>query len=285
LFLGDELAVHAKGAAHAIDRADIAQQLVEGLAARGTRVVMAVAPDKTRIEAAHLCALKRPVALESRHSAWANDMAARKLPMVALDQSLQQVSLQLGAAYDRTDTHWSVEGAQAAAQTLATHLRSQGFSPAPDVGFTVTREATAPRWGDLVRLAGLERLPPNLRPAPDQVAVPRFEASAPAAQAASAEALFGDGPAAERIALVGSSYSRNGHFSDWLAAALHTEIGNLARDGGGFSQSMLDFLKQEARSEKPTAWVIWEMPERVLQDPIGADDKNLLVQLKLLQKR
>jgi len=82
--------------------------------------------------------------------------------------------------------------------------------------------------------------------------------------------------------LVGSSYSRNAHFADWLAQTLRTEVGNLAREGGGFSQSMLDFLKQEASADKPTAWLIWEIPERVLQDPVGADEKALLTQLKVL---
>jgi alginate O-acetyltransferase complex protein AlgJ len=112
------------------------------------------------------------------------------------------------------------------------------------------------------------------------VALPKFEANTPAALATSAEALFGDGAAAQRIALVGSSYSRNAHFADWLAQALRSEVGNLARDGGGFSQSMLDFLKQESTADIPTAWLIWEIPERVLQEPIGADDQALLKQLR-----
>ena len=288
LFLGDELTVHANGAEHATRRADIAKTLIDGLAARGTHVVVAVTPDKTRIESDRLCALRRPAALDARLPAWSEAMAARALPAVALDAPLQQVKAQLGGeggAYDRTDTHWSLDGAQAAAQAIAAYLRSQGFTPSPEVGFTVTRAPVAPRWGDLVRLAGLDQLPPHLRPAPDQVALPKFEASTPAAQATSADALFGDGPAAQRIGLVGSSYSRNAHFADWLAHALRSDVGNLARDGGGFAQSMLDFLKQEARSDAPTAWLIWEIPERVLQDPIGADEEALLTQLKVLQAR
>lgn len=285
LFLGDELTVHPNGGAHATRRADIAQALAQGLAARGTQVVITVVPDKTRIETDKLCTLRRPEALDARYGTWLAAMAAREMQAVPLEAPLQRVRAQVGAAYDRTDTHWSLDGAEAAAQALAAHLRAQGFSPAPEVGFTVTREPVAPRWGDLVRLAGLDQLPPNLRPAPDQVALPRFEASAPAAQATSADALFGDGPAAKRVALVGSSYSRNAHFADWLAKALSTEVGNLARDGGGFAQSMLDFLKQEARSEAPTAWLIWEIPERVLQDPLGADEQALLTQLQALQGR
>ncbi|MDO9157972.1 MAG: cell division protein FtsQ, partial [Burkholderiaceae bacterium] len=140
----------------------------------------------------------------------------------------------------------------------------------------------APRWGDLVRLAGLDQLPPHLRPAPDQVAVPQFETTASAEQVTSADALFGDDAAAQRVALVGSSYSRNAHFIDWLSQALRTDVGNLARDGGGFSHSMLDFLKQEARNDAPTPWLIWEIPERVLQEPLGADEQALSAQLQSL---
>ena len=282
LFLGDELTVHPNGASHAMRRADIAQTVVKMLAARGTRVVIAVVPDKTRIESDRLCALRRPAALDPRYTIWSAAMADRALTAVALEAPLQQVKAQVGTAYDRSDTHWSLDGAQAVAKALATHLHSQGFTPSSEIGFTVTRAPIAPRWGDLVRLAGLDQLSPNLRPEPDQVALPRFETSAPAAQATSADALFGDGPVAERIALVGSSYSRNGHFADWLTQALRTEVGNLARDGGGFSQSMLDFLKQEASADRPTSWLIWEIPERVLQDPIEADEQALLTQLKVL---
>lgn len=282
LFLGDELTVHPNGASHAVRRADIAQTLVKKLAVRGTRVIIAVVPDKTRIEADRLCGLQRPAALDARYATWSAAMTLRGLTAVALEAPLQQVKSRMGTAYDRTDTHWSLDGAQAAAQTLANHLRQQGFAPSPEVNFTVVRDPVTPRWGDLVRLAGLDQLPPRLRPEPDPVAPAHFEAKPSATQATSADALFGNSSAATRIALVGSSYSRNAHFADWLAQALRAEVGNLARDGGGFSQSMLDFLKQEASADQPTDWLIWEIPERVLQDPIGADEETLLTQLKLL---
>lgn len=285
LFLGDELTVHHGGASHALQRAQLARTLVEGLAARGTRVIVTVVPDKARVEADQLCALQRPAVLDIRHSTWLAAMAARALSTVNLEAPLLQVKARLGAAYDRTDTHWSFGGAQAAAQAIAAHLRSQGFTPSPEIGFNVVSAPVGPRWGDLVRLAGLEQLPLHLRPAPDHVALPHFESSKPAAQAASADALFGDGSAVQRVALVGSSYSRNAHFSDWLAHSLRVEVGNLARDGGGFSHSMLDFLKQEAQSDAPTAWLIWEIPERVLQDPIGTDEQVLLTQLQALLGR
>lgn len=282
LFLGDELTVHTNGAFHANHRADIVKTVVEGLSARGTRVLVSVVPDKTRIEVDRLCALRRPASLDARQAAWFAAMSARSLPNVELDRPLQRVKDRVGAAYDRTDTHWSLEGARAAADAIAAHMHSQGFSPSPEVGFNVSSAPVAPRWGDLIRLAGLDQLPSHLRPAPDQVALPLFETRAPAAQALSADALFGDGPATQRVTLVGSSYSRNGHFSDWLSLALRADVGNLARDGGGFAQSMLDFLKQEARAEKATSWLIWEIPERVLQEPIGADEQALLTQLKTL---
>lgn len=285
LFLGDELKVQAEATSHALRRADLARTVVDGLAAHGTRVTLAVVPDKTRIETDRLCALRRPASLDTRHAAWLAAVTARGLSTVNLEAPLLQVKDRLGAAYDRTDTHWSLDGAKAAAQAIAAHLRNQGFSPSPEIEFNVSSAPVAPRWGDLVRLAGLDQLPSHLRPTPDQVALPNFEIAASAAQAASADALFGDGPTAQRIALVGSSYSRNAHFSDWLAQALRAEVGNLARDGGGFSQSMSDFLKQEARTDAPTAWLIWEIPERVLQEPLGVDEQALLTQLRALPGR
>lgn len=284
LFLGDELTVHANGDSHALRRADIAKTLVDGLAARGTRVIVTIVPDKTRMETDRLCSLRRPAALEGRYATWSAAMASRALTLVSLEKPLQGVKGRMGAAYDRTDTHWSLDGAQAAAEAIAGQVRVLGFKSSTEVEFAVTRAPVAPRWGDLVRLAGLDQLPPAWRPAPDQVALPTFTATTPAAQATSAEALFGDGPATQRVALVGSSYSRNAHFADWVAQALRTDVGNLARDGGGFAQSMSDFLKQEVRNDVPTAWLIWEIPERVLQDPIGSDDQSLLTQLQTLPR-
>lgn len=285
LFLGDELQVHAQGSAHAQRRAEVAKAVVEGLAKRGTRVLIAVVPDKTRIEADKLCALRRPAVLDARIDSWAATLAASRVPMADLLLPLQTVKTQMGAAYDRTDTHWSLEGANAAAAAVAQGMRQQGFTASPETGFVVTRQAESARWGDLVRLAGLDQLPPHLRPEPDRVALPHFEAQAVEAQALSAEALFGDSAAAQRVALVGSSYSRNAHFADWLALALRSEVGNLARDGGGFAQSMLDFLRQETTADVPTAWVVWEIPERVLQEPTGADEDQLLTRVQGLPLR
>ncbi len=284
LFLMDELKLHRNAAQNAGERLDIALRLHQALAARGSRLVIALVPDKTRIERDHLCDLPRPAALEARYDQWVRGLAAAGVTVVDFRAALTPVKQSQGAAFDRTDTHWNLAGAQAAASAVAAQLKALGFAPASPTLIEHHPTDTRPRWGDLVRLAGLDGLPEAWRPAPDQVAGMHFSASAQKATEVSADALFGD-TAHQRVALVGTSFSRNAHFADFLAAALASEVGNLARDGGGFAQSMSEFLEQEAQTATPTPWIVWEMTERVLQEPLQDIDRALLASQVALSAR
>ncbi|MGK0673790.1 MAG: hypothetical protein ABWU16_03915 [Halothiobacillaceae bacterium] len=275
LFLMDELKLHHHAAQHARERQDIALRLHEALAARGSTLVIALVPDKTRIERDHLCDLPRPAALEARYDQWVRGLTAAGVTVVDLRAALTSVKQSQGAAFDRTDTHWNLAGAQAAANAVAAQLKALGFAPASPILIEYHPTAIRPRWGDLVRLAGLDKLPKAWRPAPDQIAEMHFSAHAPKATEQGAEALFGD-VAEQRVALVGTSFSRNAHFADFLAAALASDVGNFAREGGGFAQSMLAFLEQEAQTATPTPWIVWEIPERILQEPLEDTDRALL---------
>jgi len=275
LFLSDELKPHRDATMHAEERARVAIDLQRALEMRGSKLVVALVPDKTRIEADHRCDLPRPSILDDRYHAWLQSLTDAGVTVVDLGAALSPVKQQLGAAFDRTDTHWRIEGAQAAANAIADRLKARGFAPASPTLIKHHLGEARPRWGDLVRLAGLDKLPESWRPDPDQVPSLEFAASAQEPSDISADALFGDATN-ERVALVGTSFSRNAHFADFLAEALQSEIGNFARDGGGFAQSMSDFLEQEAKSDSPTPWVIWEIPERVLQEPLQDIDMALL---------
>lgn len=275
LFLMDELKSHQNAALNAEERLNIALRLHEALAARGSRLVIALVPDKTRIERDHLCGLPRPAALESRYDQWIRGLAAARVPAVDIRAALASITQSQGAAFYRTDSHWNIAGSLAAANAVAAQLKALGFVPAPPTLIEYHPKEIRPRWGDLVHLAGLDGLPEAWRPAPDQVASMHFVASARASTELGADALFGD-TSSQRVALVGTSFSNNSHFSDFLAAALASEVGNFSRDGGGFAQSMFDFLEQEVQNQSPTPWIIWEIPERVLQEPLQDIDRNLL---------
>ncbi|TQV65225.1 MAG: cell division protein FtsQ [Halothiobacillaceae bacterium] len=277
LFLHDELKVQPRAESNAAIRADIAIRLQRQLAERGTRLLIALVPDKSRIEQDQLCELRRPSRLEPRYDAWLETLRGAGVPVVDLRPALLEVRQRAGAAYDRSDTHWSIEGAKAAAAAMAASARDLGYAPGTPVRIEYEASEPRPRWGDLVRLAGLDGLPEHLRPAPDQVPALSFSAQASESGSISADALFGDAPN-ERVALVGTSFSRNAHFADFLSQALATEAGNLAKDGGGFALSMAELLEQDIKQGSPTPWVIWEITERALQEPLQAIDHDLTKQ-------
>lgn len=274
LFLHDELQVQPHAEGNAETRADIAIQLQRQLAERGTRVLIALVPDKSRIESDQLCNLKRPPRLEPRYDTWLKKLRDAAVPVVDLRPALVEVKQREGAAFYRSDTHWNHAGAKAAATVIAATARALGYAPGAPVQIAVAASEPRPRWGDLVRLAGADLLPEHLRPTPDQVPALSFTVTHSVSGNVSADDLFGDAPN-ERVALVGTSFSRNAHFADFLSQALETEVGNLARDGGGFALSMTDFLEQEAKQGSPTSWVIWEITERALQEPLQGIDQNL----------
>jgi alginate O-acetyltransferase complex protein AlgJ len=274
LFLHDELQAIPNAEDNLARRAEIAIDLHRHLAKRGTRVLIALVPDKSRIEEDRLCGLRRPKRIQPRYDAWLARMRDAGVPVVDLRPALVEVKQRHGEAFYRSDTHWNIEGAKAAAFATAHAVRQLGFSPVAPLQITHEASEPRPRWGDLVRLAGLDGLPERLRPAPDLVPILSFTAEPSDPASLSADALFGDAPDA-RVALVGTSFSRNAYFSDFLSQAMATTIGNMAKDGGGFALSMDDFLRQEEGQASPTPWVIWEITERALHEPLQDVDHDL----------
>lgn len=276
LFLTDELTLYPQAAAHTAERTRLALEVAQVLKQHGHDLLIALVPDKTRIETDHLCGIRRPAAHAERGQRWLQDLRAQGVESIDLTPPLLAVKAQLGSAFYRSDTHWHEEGAEAAAKAIASQMLNLGFTPQPWRDYQVQRGSLQPRWGDLIRLAGLDELPERLRPPPDQIRPLRVEIKqhAPAqGEDLSADTLFADHDGT-RVSLVGTSFSRNAGFADFLAASLHTDIGNLARDGGGFAQSMQQFLERELAGPG-RAWVIWEIPERVLGEPLGEAEQRL----------
>lgn len=271
LFLRDELLVHRDGASHAEARAATVVQLRQALAQRGIALLVAVVPDKTRIEAEHLCGLHRPAVLDSRAADWAARVAAQGVPVVDLTAALGKVS---GDAYLRTDTHWNEAGAGAAAHALAERIRALGTPLQPGPVYQVQAQAPAPRPGDLVRLAGLDWLPPSWQPQAEIVQEHTYTAQAQAA--ASADDLFGDA-GLPTIAVLGTSYSRTSNFIPQLSQALGAAVGNFARDGGEFAGAAQAYFASPAYRQTPPKLIVWEVNERDLQAPLKDADA---VQLK-----
>jgi len=78
-FLNDELNTFDGGAQNANARAYMVQQVAHLLKQRGVNLVVAVVPDKTRIEQEHLCGIHRPTAFVQRAKKWSD--AVRKIKL------------------------------------------------------------------------------------------------------------------------------------------------------------------------------------------------------------
>ncbi|QHI98921.1 cell division protein FtsQ [Xylophilus rhododendri] len=277
LFLAEELMPQPDADRHLRERARAVAAIQEQLRARGIRLVVAVVPDKSRVESARLCTLGRSAAIDNRIRVWTAQMAAAGVPLIDTTAALQGLLTRGEDPFLRTDTHWTENGADAAAHAVADAVRGLGMELEPHQDYDIQRDAPARRPGDLVRLAGLDGLPQALQPAAEDAVSSRFtpRPAAAAAPAASAEAdLFGDA-ALPQVALIGTSFSRTSHFAEFLAAALQTPVGNFARDGGNFWGSAGAYFASDAFKQTPPKLIVWELPERVLQLPVGQERWSL----------
>ncbi len=174
--------------------------------------------------------------------------------------------------YYRTDTHWNQDGAAIAAAATA------AATDAPigrDRPFHTEFGPEADRAGDLLRLMSLDHVPD----AADQAAPP----ARPRAPATTTETnppadtggLLDDAPVPE-VVLVGSSYSVNANFLGALEQALSAPVGQFAQAGGAFWGSARDYFRSPAFHETPPKLVIWEIPERVVNQPISEEEAAFL---------
>jgi alginate O-acetyltransferase complex protein AlgJ len=273
LFLTEELRPWSGAEAAMQTRAEIVRRVAAKLRAQDIGLVIAVVPDKARVQSASLCGLRYAAQARQRYGAFAAMLPAANLPRVDLYAVLAEAA-QHAPVYYRTDTHWNELGAGLSARAIATV--ADGAAPLSHATTFKTDADAAEtlRPGDLLRLMGLERLPAwlKLRPRPDRVHVEHTtETEAPA----DTGGLLGEGPAIEAV-LLGSSYSLNANFQGRLQEALRTRIVAFARSGGGFGGAAREYFASIAYRETPPKLVIWEIPERVLGQPIDDVERKLL---------
>jgi alginate O-acetyltransferase complex protein AlgJ len=117
-------------------------------------------------------------------------------------------------------------------------------------------------------MMSLGDMPNALRPDPD-VEAPQttLKRSAP-----SNVGLLGD--ASMPVTLVGTSYSLRANFHGHLQEALKADVLNVAKDGGGFLQSMKDYVQDESFKTAKPQLIVWEVPERVFSAPLSDDEKK-----------
>ncbi len=253
LFLTEELRPWPGADAAMASRVNALAQRTAALARSGITLRIVLVPDKSRVAQSELCGAPRSAQAKSRLAAFRTLATGQGLTYLDLESILRPED------FRHTDTHWTSGGAARAANAIA----AAAITPAPKT------EAPVTDWGDLVRLMSLDAAPAAFRPAPDQLhrlIYPKPEASG---------GLLDDTPA-PRITLIGTSFSRNGQFDEALATAFGEPVLNVARSGGGFAEAARAYFTSDAFRETPPAQIIWEIPERVLGQPIGPEEAAFL---------
>jgi alginate O-acetyltransferase complex protein AlgJ len=258
--------------------------LVEGvrqkLKEQGITLVMAILPAKARLYPEHMGDVKPSSIHADLYQNFHARVAADKIiapdllgPMQQAKQTGQQVFL-------RTDTHWTPEGAQVAAEKLAKAIAERAPLNGEPQRFITTPGEKITHKGDLRQFLPLDPLFENLMPAQEPL-VKRNTREADD-QPASGDALFAD--AQVPAALIGTSYSANPNwnFVGALKQALHSDVVNYAEDGHGPILPMLSYLKSDAFKNSPPQVLIWEFPERYLpvNNEIGDADPQWVAELK-----
>ncbi|WP_095077693.1 alginate O-acetyltransferase [Pseudomonas sp. Irchel s3h17] len=258
--------------------------LVEGvrqtLKASGVQLVMAVVPAKVRLYPEHLAEVKPASIHADLYKDFHNRLAADRILAPDLLGPFKQAKQDGQQVFLRTDTHWTPEGAQIAAEQLARTIADKTLLSGPPQRFVTETTENVSHKGDLRLFLPLDPLFENLMPATE--ALQKRRTLAVEDPSVGDDALFADSEVP--VALIGTSYSAN---SDWnfvgaLKQALHSDVVNYAEDGHGPILPMLSYLKSDAFKNSPPQVLIWEFPERYLpvNNEIGDADPQWVAALK-----
>ena len=263
LFLTDELRLYPDRAANAAGHLKMVAEVAAYLKRRNMGLIVAPVPDKSRVEAAELCGVDRPAVIGSRLADFETKLSAAGIDAVDL---LRPINAAGGERYYRTDTHWNERGAKAAADAIAGALRQAGLAPTQKAEFRVTKHPERERVGDLIRLAGLDNVPYPLRPRGDE------EAATVIDQSAAANVGLLDETPPPQLAVVGTSFSRRANFVPFLSLALTAPVEDAAEDGGGVANAAIAYFAKSEFQKTPPRAVVWEIPERMIEEPVSAAD-------------
>lgn len=226
------------------------------LATHGATLVVAIVPSKASMVEAYAPA-PLPSAAATRYDTLGGALSSRGVIVSDLRPALMAAN-GAGAAFLRTDTHWTPEGAAAAARSIADTVRTHApYEALGETAFETTLGEPEPRWGDLTAFLDLGPLLDRLGPAPDVLAVPRtVSLAAPSTDLFAAVEI--------PVTLVGTSYSADPAWNTLgaLREALGSDVVDAALTGLGPWEPMHRYLQGEALRSSPPEVVIWEIPER-----------------------
>jgi alginate O-acetyltransferase complex protein AlgJ len=235
--------------------------VADRLAREDVRLVVALVPAKAGQVAARPHPL--PALAATRYDATLADLTAHGVATVDLRPALVALG---DAAWLRTDTHWTPEGARAAATAIAAEVARLAPGLPADDGFETVDLGVEAFHGDLAGLLALGPLADRLGPAPDQVERTETRSTAPQANDLFASVEL-------PVTVVGTSYAADPRWNlaDRLRVTLGQDVLDVARTGIGPLRPMLEYLSGDAWAQQRPQVVIWEVPVRYLTDDTYLD--------------
>lgn len=261
LYTDEEFDAVANGEQNEADNLAIIQGVRDALKAKGTELVLAIIPAKTRLYPEHI-GDNKPATLHTDLYQQFHSRAAQASVFAPDLLAPLQDARQNGQVFLRTDTHWTPMGAEVVAQQLSIAIAQKTPLSGEPEKFVTQAKETAAYKGDLTNFLPLDPLFSHWLPQPDQLQ--QRSTDLIEAQASGDDGLFADSDVA--VGLVGTSYSANPNwnFLGALKQALHSDVVNYAEDGHGPVLPMLKYLQTDAFKNSPPQVLIWEFPERYL---------------------
>lgn len=270
LFSVEELQYFDNARSHQNARLKILTQASTALKTRAVTLVVALVPDKARMNEQQLSSGKYPNWYSDRYGELIKELSNKGVAVVDLRPALTSKP-QADQFYYKTDTHWNQTGALRAAKAVANYVQSINTDIAPTQFVTETIGTSVEKSGDLLRMMGLSSMPDWTRPQPDIETMEQTRKVGTLQPAGLFDAVT------IPVVLVGTSYSLRANFHGYMQQALGAEVLNVARDGGGFIQSAKDYLADESFKTTPPRVIVWEIPERVFSAPLTDAEKQLLL--------
>lgn len=235
------------------------RSIVDQLAAKGIRVVLLPIPEKAEMYNDYL-----PEKLRSRilpMSEVGQALQAEGLEWIPMEDAFQQARQQGHDTFFRTETHWTAEGARAAARATRDWLTLQARLDWERKSYTLVKGGSRPLESDLENYLPMRPLFPALLPPGESYHPYSVNANSVSSDE---QSLFAEGT--NPVALVGTSYSADErwNFPGWLRMELGTDLDNISEKGKGPFAPMARFQKLTEDGKSSPRIVIWEMPVRTL---------------------
>ncbi|MFP6849001.1 MAG: alginate O-acetyltransferase [Pseudomonas sp.] len=264
LFSNEEFKAEVDGPQQVRENLALIKGIRDQLAQHNVQLLMAVVPSKSRLYPEFVGDNTTSQLRQGLYQRFLDELHNAEISAPDLLSTLRKGKANT-AMFLRTDTHWTPEGADLAAQQLSNSLTDGTLDGEPQ-RYITTPGVAKPYTGDLTRFLPLEPLFGYLLPPPDQL---RRNQTQAAEQVIGDDALFGDSDMP--VALVGTSYSANPawNFAGALRQHLQRDLSNHAEDGQGPLIPMLKYLQSDEFKNAPPQLVIWEFPERYL--PMASD--------------